>query len=73
MIERIIRIVAASTVSSGVAYIFIKGGIMAHVPMLERLWGVPMALAVAYIMYANLKIWNEKEHSSVPSGSKNFL
>ena len=68
MIGKIIRIVAASTVSLGVTYIFIKGGIMLQVPLLEKAWGVPMALSVAIILIANIKIWNGKDDSSASLG-----
>lgn len=68
MIGKIIRIVAASTVSLGVTYIFIKGGIMLQVPTLEKVWGVPVALSAAIILIANVKIWNEKDDSSLSLG-----
>lgn len=68
MIGRIIRIVAASTVSLGVTYIFIKGGIMLQVLLLEKVWGVPLALSVAIILIENVKIWNEKDDSSLSLG-----
>jgi hypothetical protein len=68
MIGKIIRIAAASTVSLGVTYIFIKGGIMLQVPLLEKVWGVPLTLSVAIILIANVKIWNEKDDSSLSLG-----
>ena len=68
MIGKIIRIVAASAVSLLVAFVFIKGGIMLQVPLLEKVGGVPLALSVAIILIANIKIWNEMDDSSTSLG-----
>lgn len=68
MIGRIIRIVAASTVSLLVAFIFMKVGVMLQVPQLDKIGWIPLAITSAYIIYADIKIWNEKEQTIVSLG-----
>jgi hypothetical protein len=67
--SKVVRIISASLVSIFVAIAFIKFGIKLHIQGLEKVWGVPMVLSVAYIVFADIRIWKEKEQNLLSLGN----
>ncbi|MFL0270120.1 hypothetical protein [Candidatus Clostridium radicumherbarum] len=68
MKNKLIRIITASLVSMFVAIMFIKFGLKMHIQGLEKVWGIPMTLAMTHILFADIRIWKEKEENSVSLG-----